>query len=83
MSLFDYGTWWVEKCLVHNKQCKMFLSVSNLAQNTFIQEYTNVNPEKIHVIQPGVDVRRFEKVDRHLYRQEIRKQFGIDDGEIL
>ena len=32
MSLFDYGTAWVEKRLIENKRCKKFIAVSNLTK---------------------------------------------------
>jgi UDP-glucose:(heptosyl)LPS alpha-1,3-glucosyltransferase len=78
MSLFDYATAWAEKKLVTNKRCRRFLAVSNLAKEKFLQEYQNVDPDKVRVIHPGVDIQRFQGLDRQRCRQEIRKKFGID-----
>lgn len=78
MSLFDCATAWAEKKLVTNKRCRRFLAVSNLAKEKFLQEYKDVNPDKVQVIHPGVDIQRFQGLDRQLCRQEIRKKFGID-----
>lgn len=78
MSLFDCTTAWAEKKLVTNKRCRRFLAVSNLAKEKFLQEYKDVNPDKVQVIHPGVDIQRFQGLDRQLCRQEIRKKFGID-----
>ncbi|MEW5948079.1 MAG: glycosyltransferase family 4 protein [Thermodesulfobacteriota bacterium] len=78
VSLFDYATTWAEKKLVTNKRCRRFLAVSNLAKEKFLQEYKDINPDKVHVIPPGVDIQRFQGVDRQHCRQEIRKKFGID-----
>ncbi|TSA11185.1 MAG: glycosyltransferase family 1 protein [Deltaproteobacteria bacterium] len=83
MSLFDYATAWAEKKLVTNKRCRRFLAVSNLAKEKFLQEYKNVNPDKVQVIHPGVDIQRFQGLDRQLCRQEIRRHFGIDFTEMV
>jgi UDP-glucose:(heptosyl)LPS alpha-1,3-glucosyltransferase len=83
MSLFDYATAWSEKKLVTNKSCRRFLAVSNLAKEKFLQEYQKVDPDKVRVIHPGVDIQRFQGLDRQLCRQEIRKYFGIDFTEIV
>ncbi len=82
MSLFDYGTSWVEKSLANNKRCKRFLSVSNLTKEIFLQEYS-VAPERVEVIHPGVDIENFQKLDRQCCRREIREQFGIDPSDIV
>lgn len=78
MSLFDHATAWAEKKLVKNKRCRKFLAVSDLAKEKFLQEYKDVNPDKVQVIHPGVDIQRFQGLDRQRCRQEIRKKFGID-----
>ncbi|MEW6328447.1 MAG: glycosyltransferase family 4 protein [Thermodesulfobacteriota bacterium] len=77
MSLFDYATAWAEKKLVTNKSCRKFLAVSDIAKEKFLQEYQNINPDKVRVIHPGVDIQRFQGLDRQRCRQEIRRQFGI------
>ena len=80
MSLFDYGTSWVEKSLVNNGKCRMFLPVSGIAKEKFLQEFL-VDLEKVQVIHPGVDIDRFSKFDRNVCRREIRKRFGIDEAD--
>jgi len=76
MSLFDYGTSWVEKKLINNGKCRMFLPVSGIAKEKFLQEF-RVDPEKVQVVHPGVDIDKFNKLDRKACRYETRKQFGI------
>ncbi|MDD5451812.1 MAG: glycosyltransferase family 4 protein [Desulfovibrionales bacterium] len=78
MSLFDYATAWAEKKMVTNRRCRTFLAVSNLAKGKFLQEYREVDPDKVQVIHPGVDIQRFQTVDRQLCRQKIRKKIGMD-----
>ena len=82
MSLFDRATCWVEKCLINNTRCKRFLPVSNLTKKKFLQEY-EIAPKKIQVIHPGVDIARFQKLDREHCRKEIREQFGIYPYDIV
>lgn len=77
MSLFDYGTTWVEKKLLNNRQCTKFLPVSNMTKEMFLKEY-DLDPRQIQVIHPGVDVEKFHAFDRQLCRHEIREHFGID-----
>ena len=82
MSLFDYGTSWVEKSLVNNGKCRMFLPVSGITKEKFLQEF-KVDPKKVQVIYPGVDIDRFNKLDRETCRRQIRKQFGIDETDMI
>lgn len=82
MSLFDRATCWVEKCLVNNARCNRFLPVSSLTEEKFLQEY-KIEPEKIQVIHPGVDIERFQRFDRKRCRKEIREQFKIDPSDIV
>jgi len=80
MSLFDRATCWVEKCLVNNTRCKTFLPVSSLTKEKLLQEY-RIEPEKIQVIHPGVDIEKFQRLDRESCRKEIREHFGIDPSD--
>ena len=82
MSLFDLTTCRVEKCLINNTRCKVFLPVSSLTKKKFLQEY-KIAPEKTQVIHPGVDIARFQKLDRDRCRKEIREQFKIDPSDIV
>jgi len=77
MSLFDYATAWAEKKLVTNKKCRRFLAVSNMAREKFLQEYQNINPDKVQVIHPGIDVQRFDRHNRVVCRKEVRQYLNI------
>jgi UDP-glucose:(heptosyl)LPS alpha-1,3-glucosyltransferase len=81
MSLFDRGTQWVEKRLVSNERCKLFHAVSSLTKEKFLQEYSHINPERVRVIHPGVELSRFQKYDRQLCRNEIRKRFNLNEND--
>ncbi len=78
MSLFDYGTAWVERRLVENKRCKKFIAVSTLTKEKFLKQYSTVDPERVAVIHPGIDTNRIKNLDRLSCRREIRDQFHID-----
>ena len=82
MSLFDYGTAWVEKKMVQNKRCRRFLPVSSLTEEKFLQAY-HIEPEKVKVIHPGVAIERFENIDRTRCRKEIRAIWGIGPSDII
>jgi len=82
MSLFDRATCWVEKRLVNNTRCKTFLPVSSLTKEKLLQEY-RIEPEKLQVIHPGVDIEKFQKLDSDHCRKEIREQFKIESSDIV
>lgn len=82
MGLFDRATCWAEKRLVNNTRCKIFLPVSSLTKEKFLQEY-RIEPEKLQVIHPGVDIDRFQRLDREHCRKGIRGQFKIDSSDIV
>ncbi|MBW2630765.1 MAG: glycosyltransferase family 4 protein [Deltaproteobacteria bacterium] len=82
MSLFDYGTIWVEESLINHGKCRMFLPVSGIAKDKFVQEF-GVDPGKIQVVHPGVDIDRFDKLDRKICRGEIRRRFEIDETDMV
>jgi UDP-glucose:(heptosyl)LPS alpha-1,3-glucosyltransferase len=82
MSLFDYGTAWVERQLIRQGGCKKYLPVSTLTKEKFLQEYP-VDPGKIHIISPGVDIDRFNRLDRLRCRQEVRRQFGLGEEDTV
>lgn len=82
MSLFDYGTSWVEKRLIRKGNCRVFLPVSNLAKEQFIREF-DVDPVKVQVVHPGVDIDRFDKLDRRFCRDKIRERYKIGGNDIV
>ena len=81
MSLFDYGTAWVERCLVENRRCKKFIAVSTLTKEKFLKQYSTVDPERVAVIHPGIDTNRIKNLDRLSCRREIMQQFHIESTD--
>lgn len=82
MSLFDYGTAWVEGELIHKGKCKKYLPVSSLTKEKFLQEFT-VDPDKIQIVYPGVDIDKFSRLDRQRCRQDIRRRFGLGEADTV
>ena len=82
MSLFDRATCHVEKRLIDDTRCKRFLPVSSLTKQKLLQEY-KIRPEIIQVIHPGVDIDKFQRLDRDLCHRDIRKQFNIGPSDIV
>ena len=84
MSLFDYGTSWVESVLINKGNCRKFLPVSTLAREKILKDFP-IDREKIDVIHPGVDIGAFRALNKEDCRREIGDRFGIgkDDRVIL
>ena len=82
MSLYDLATAWVEKKLVYNGNCKQFIAVSNLTKDIFLQEYT-INPDKVAVINPGVDLSDYAQHNKDSVRNNIRRELGIDAADLV
>ena len=80
MSLYDLATDWVEKKLVYEGNCKKFIAVSSLTKDIFLQEY-KITPDKVAVINPGVDLSDYPLHDKDSVRNSIRKELGIDFNE--
>lgn len=80
-SLFDRGTQWVEKRLVSSERCKFFHAVSSLTKEKFLQEYNQIDPNRVRVIHPGVELPRFQRYERERCRKEIRTQFSMNERD--
>ncbi|KIE17037.1 hypothetical protein DS62_07015, partial [Smithella sp. SC_K08D17] len=82
MSLYDLTTAWVEKKLVYEGNCQKFIAVSNLTRDIFLQEY-NIDPQRVAVIHPGVDLNDYATADKKLIRADIRKEYGFSSEETI
>lgn len=77
MSPYDLVTAWVEKKLVEEGNCKKFIAVSSLTKDIFLQEY-QINPDKVAVINPGVDLNDYAQRNKDSVRNTIRRELGIN-----
>lgn len=81
MSLFDRATSWIEKRMIEHGKCRSFLPVSTLTQENYARGFS-IDPSKVRVIHPGVDVARFDRTKRES-RQRIRRRFNIDECDVV
>jgi UDP-glucose:(heptosyl)LPS alpha-1,3-glucosyltransferase len=81
LSLFDRATIRVEKTMMGSDE-SIFLPVSTMAGEAFAREYA-VDPARVRVVHPGVDVERFAAPDRGACRREIRSRYGIGPSEVV
>jgi UDP-glucose:(heptosyl)LPS alpha-1,3-glucosyltransferase len=77
MSLYDLATDWVEKKLAYEGNCKKFIAVSSMTKDIFLQEY-NINPDKVAVINNGVDLNDYTQHNKDSVRNTIRHELGIN-----
>jgi UDP-glucose:(heptosyl)LPS alpha-1,3-glucosyltransferase len=80
MSLYDLATAWVEKKLVHDGHCQRFIAVSELTKEIFLTEYP-VNPDRVSVIHPGVNLSDYAYKNKDSVRHAIRSALGIGDDD--
>ena len=80
MSLYDLATSWVEKKLVTQGKCQKFIAVSNLTRDIFLQEY-NIDPQRVTVIHPGVDLSDYATAEQKSIRTAVRKEYGFNSEE--
>jgi UDP-glucose:(heptosyl)LPS alpha-1,3-glucosyltransferase len=77
MSLYDLVTDRVERKLVYGGNCKKFIAVSNLTKEIFLREY-KIDPDKIAVINPGVDLADYAHTDKESIRIDVRRELRIN-----
>jgi UDP-glucose:(heptosyl)LPS alpha-1,3-glucosyltransferase len=59
-----------------------FVANSELVKRQAVASY-RVPPERISVVYPGVDLKRFNPAVRDRWRSEVRRELGIDEGAVL
>jgi glycosyltransferase involved in cell wall biosynthesis len=73
----------VESKLVKNGKRKKFIAVSTLVKEKFLEAYNFVDPARVSVVHPGVDIEKFQKYNRQLCNNEVRQKFNIDPKDII
>jgi len=81
-TLFDRVTARVERLLMEEGGCSWHLPVSSIAGAAY-QEMYRVDPSRMRVLHPGVDLARFSSPDREACRREVRGRYGIGPSEIV
>jgi len=80
-TYYDLATMRVERRLA--RSCRLFAAVSTLTKEKFLQEYPEIDPDRIRVIHPGVDFEKFSELDRKKCRHEIRQRYGLKEGDTI
>ncbi|HTZ40964.1 MAG TPA: glycosyltransferase family 4 protein [Syntrophales bacterium] len=80
-TYYDLATMRVERHLVRSG--RLFAAVSTLTKEIFLQEYPEIDPERIRVIHPGVDLEPFSIPDRAAIRHEVRRRYGLEAGDTV
>ena len=81
-TLFDRVTAWVERRLMEEGGCAWHLPVSSIAGEAYRERY-RIDPSRMRVLHPGVDLARFSSPDRDACRREIRSRYGIAPSEVV
>ncbi|MBP7766485.1 MAG: glycosyltransferase family 4 protein [Syntrophaceae bacterium] len=82
MSLYDRATAWVENRLVYEGGCRKFVAVSGLTKAIFLQEFP-VDPDRVAVIHPGVNLSDYDRPDRDETRRMTRLSLGVGPADAL
>lgn len=81
-TLFDRGTAWVERRMMEEGRCEWYLPVSSIAGGAYREKYP-IDPSRMRVMHPGVDLARFSSPDREACRREVRARYGIGPSEVV
>ncbi|MGZ8459933.1 MAG: glycosyltransferase family 4 protein [Candidatus Deferrimicrobiaceae bacterium] len=81
-TLFDRVTAWVERQLMEEGGCAWHLLVSSIAGEAYRERY-RIDPSRMRVLHPGVDLARFSSPDRDACRREVRSRYGIAPSEVV
>jgi UDP-glucose:(heptosyl)LPS alpha-1,3-glucosyltransferase len=81
-TLFDRATAWVEKRLMEKGGCSRYLPVSTIAGDAYRAKYP-IEPSRVRVLHPGVEIERFSRPDRKACRDTIRARYGIGPSEVV
>ena len=81
-NLYDWTTIHIEQKLMADAGCRWFLPVSTLTKRILEREYA-VDPRKIRVIHPGVDMLPFKNKNRNDCRKKVRDMFAIGNEKPL
>lgn len=82
MSLFDRVTAWVEARLLNDPRCRWLLPVSTLALEQYCREFPK-SRERLLVVHPGIDLKRFNPLNRQERGKAIREKFGFAASDFI
>jgi UDP-glucose:(heptosyl)LPS alpha-1,3-glucosyltransferase len=82
LSLFDRSTAWVEEKGISKSHIPMILPVSTLVKDELLKLY-HIPESKICVIHPGVSKDRFSAINQEICREEVRRNYGLSQNDIV
>ena len=71
---------WMEKRNV--KKCKEFIALAGCVKKDMVKYY-GIPEEKVSVCYSGVNLDEFTPKNKKLYRESVRKKFGVKEDEVL
>ena len=72
----------LERNLFESGQCRRFIAISQMVKNDILKHY-HCPQENISVVYNGVDLKRFHPDNKHIHRENIRKELGIPKSSVL
>lgn len=81
-TLFDRVTSRVEGRMMEGGGCAWNLPVSSIAGEAYREKYP-IDPSRMRVMHPGVDLARFSSPDRDACRREVRARYAIGSSEVV
>jgi UDP-glucose:(heptosyl)LPS alpha-1,3-glucosyltransferase len=82
LSLFDKSMVWVEEKGIAKSHIPMILPVSTLVKDELLKLY-HIPESKIRVIHPGVSKDRFSAINQEVCREEVRRDYGLSQNDIV
>ncbi len=73
---------YLEKKALQQGNYKKIISISQMTKNDLVKYY-HIPPEDITVIYNGVNVEEFTPLNRNKFRQELRRELGFLETDIL
>lgn len=82
ISPTNLAGFYVDRRIYKNSRLKLVIANSHMVKKDIIK-YHNFSESKIKVVYNGVDLDKFNPRNRAIFRNEIRKTYGIDDRTVM
>ena len=81
-NLFHQLVLKMEKEIFESGQCKKIIAISEMVKRDILKHY-QLPEDRIKVVYNGVQLDRFHPNNKHRFRNEVRKRFGVSDDEVM
>ncbi len=82
ISPANLARFYVDRKIYKGSRLKLVIANSNMVRKDIIKYY-DFPENRIKVIYNGVDLNRFNPANKNIFREEMRKTYGVDDNEVL